>query len=56
MKRSEQETLEQGNLLMEDDFVYALKEAELESIQMQNKVDKLKEEKERLLNSVIEAE
>ncbi|XP_065888442.1 coiled-coil domain-containing protein 40-like [Dysidea avara] len=55
-KKSEQEDLEQGNLLMEGDFVHTLKDAELESIQMQNNVDQLKEQKERLLNSVIEAE
>jgi len=33
-----------------------LQEAELESIQMQAELDQMKEEKERLLNSLVEAE
>ena len=48
--------LEQGNILIEGDFVGVLKEAEMESIQMQDQLDALKEEKERLLNSLVEAE
>ena len=31
-------------------------EAELESIEMQSRIEALKEEKERLLNSLVEAE
>ncbi len=33
-----------------------LQEAEHESIELQEELDKLKEEKERLLNSLVEAE
>ena len=33
-----------------------LQEAERESIEMQSNIDSMKEEKERLLNSLIEAE
>ena len=76
-KRGQQEKLEQGNILMENDFIHALKvlqvmtttfsfllhinycmqqEAELESIQLQSKVEQLKEEKERILNSLVESE
>ncbi|XP_076810379.1 coiled-coil domain-containing protein 40-like [Clavelina lepadiformis] len=51
-----QEDLEQGNTLTENEFVQELKEAELESIKMQYNLDGLREEKERLLNSLIEAE
>uniref|UniRef100_H2XUM1 Coiled-coil domain-containing protein 40 n=1 Tax=Ciona intestinalis TaxID=7719 RepID=H2XUM1_CIOIN len=51
-----QETLEQGNILTENEFIQELKEAELASIQMQTKLEGLQEEKERLLNSLIEAE
>ncbi|KAM7433427.1 Coiled-coil domain-containing protein 40 [Porites harrisoni] len=50
------EALQQGTVLMESDFIQALKEAERESIDMQNQIDALKEEKERLLNSLVEAE
>ncbi|CAH3039798.1 unnamed protein product [Pocillopora meandrina] len=50
------EALRQGTVLMESDFIQALKEAEGESINMQNQIDALKEEKERLLNSLVEAE
>ncbi|XP_078491914.1 coiled-coil domain-containing protein 40 [Ciona intestinalis] len=51
-----QETLEQGNILTENEFIQELKVAELGSIQMQTKLEGLQEEKERLLNSLIEAE
>uniref|UniRef100_H2YI71 Coiled-coil domain-containing protein 40 n=1 Tax=Ciona savignyi TaxID=51511 RepID=H2YI71_CIOSA len=51
-----QESLEQGNILTENEFIQELKEAELASIQMQTKLEGLQEEKERLLNSLIEAE
>ncbi|XP_039265191.1 coiled-coil domain-containing protein 40-like isoform X1 [Styela clava] len=55
-ERGIEENLEQGNKLTENEFVQGLKEAELESIQMQKELDGLKEEKERLLNSLVEAE
>lgn len=48
--------LQQGNVLMEADFVGALKEAEMESIKMQENLDNVAEEKERLLRSLVEAE
>ena len=35
---------------------YDMQEAELESIQLQSNVEQLKEEKERILNSLVEAE
>lgn len=38
------------------DLIFTLQEAEGESINMQNQIDALKEEKERLLNSLVEAE
>lgn len=38
------------------DSMFTLQEAEGESINMQNQIDALKEEKERLLNSLVEAE
>ncbi|XP_030062467.1 coiled-coil domain-containing protein 40 [Microcaecilia unicolor] len=50
------EELEQSNLLMETDFILALKSAEKESIEMQEKRDSLQEEKERMLNNLVEAE
>ncbi|KAJ1129046.1 hypothetical protein NDU88_007417 [Pleurodeles waltl] len=53
---SAKEQLEQNNLLMESDFMRALRDAEKESIQMQQKLDSLQEEKERILNSLVEAE
>jgi predicted nucleic acid-binding Zn-ribbon protein len=55
-KRGEQDTLEQKNSLLEKDFISALKEAELEFLQLQSRVHQLKEEKERLINSVMESE
>ncbi|XP_067440355.1 coiled-coil domain-containing protein 40 [Thunnus thynnus] len=50
------QALEQENALMETDFLHRLKEAERESIEMQMKQEKTQEEKERLLNSLVEAE
>lgn len=50
------EGLEKDNILTENEFMGKLKEAELDSIQMQAKLDSLKEEKERLLNSLVESE
>ncbi|XP_018534051.1 coiled-coil domain-containing protein 40 isoform X1 [Lates calcarifer] len=48
--------LEQENALIETDFLHRLKEAERESIEIQMKHEKTQEEKERLLNSLVEAE
>nr|XP_046258864.1 coiled-coil domain-containing protein 40 isoform X2 [Scatophagus argus] len=48
--------LEQENALTETDFLCRLKEAERESIEMQMKLERTQEEKERLLNSLVEAE
>ncbi|XP_077980301.1 coiled-coil domain-containing protein 40-like [Glandiceps talaboti] len=48
--------LEQGNVLVENEFMQSLREAEHESIHMQTTVEELTEEKERLLNSLVEAE
>ncbi|XP_062304160.1 coiled-coil domain-containing protein 40 isoform X2 [Osmerus eperlanus] len=50
------QALEQGNVLMETGFLHRLKEAERESVDTQMRLEKIKEEKERLLNSLIEAE
>ena len=50
------ESLEKDNILTENEFMGKLKDAELNSIQMQAKLDSLKEEKERLLNSLVESE
>ncbi|XP_053157857.1 coiled-coil domain-containing protein 40 isoform X2 [Hemicordylus capensis] len=50
------EELQQGNTIMENDFVRSLKVSERESIEMQEKLDHLREEKERLLNCLVEAE
>ncbi|KAK3598746.1 hypothetical protein CHS0354_028798 [Potamilus streckersoni] len=48
--------LQQDTILKENEFVIRLKDAELESIETQEKLDSLREEKERLLNSLVEAE
>ncbi|XP_034744686.1 coiled-coil domain-containing protein 40 [Etheostoma cragini] len=50
------QALEQQNALMETDFLHKLKEAERETVGMQMKHEKTQEEKERLLNSLVEAE
>ncbi|XP_063739147.1 coiled-coil domain-containing protein 40-like isoform X2 [Eleginops maclovinus] len=50
------QALAQENALRETDFLHRLKEAERESIQMQIKHEKTQEEKERLVNSLVEAE
>ena len=55
-EKGTEQTLQQSNILMENDFMGGLKEAEKESIQMQADVEANREEKERLLNSLIEAE
>ncbi|XP_070596284.1 coiled-coil domain-containing protein 40 [Erythrolamprus reginae] len=48
--------LQQGNTIIENEFVRSLKISERESIEMQEKLDRLHEEKERLINSLVEAE
>uniref|UniRef100_UPI00398EA058 coiled-coil domain-containing protein 40 isoform X2 n=1 Tax=Pristiophorus japonicus TaxID=55135 RepID=UPI00398EA058 len=53
---SVKDSLENNNVLMENEFVNALKDAERESIVKQQNLDQLKEEKERHLNSLVEAE
>ncbi|XP_028276271.1 coiled-coil domain-containing protein 40 [Parambassis ranga] len=56
-KNSElRQALQQENALMETDFCLRLKEAERGCIKMQMRHEKTQEEKERLLNSLLEAE
>ncbi|XP_031419648.1 coiled-coil domain-containing protein 40-like [Clupea harengus] len=50
------QVLEQSNMLMENEFLTHLKEAERDAIQMQMRLEKVQEEKERLLNSLVESE
>ncbi|XP_041341733.1 coiled-coil domain-containing protein 40 [Pyrgilauda ruficollis] len=50
------EDLKNGRIVTESEFVQSLKAAEKESMEMQEKHSKLTEEKERLLNSLVEAE
>ncbi|KAM6245384.1 coiled-coil domain-containing protein 40 isoform 2-T2 [Porphyrio hochstetteri] len=50
------EELQYGNVIMENEFVRSLKAAEKELVEMQEKHSQLTEEKERLLNSLVEAE
>ncbi|NXU78625.1 CCD40 protein, partial [Oreotrochilus melanogaster] len=50
------EELQCGNIITENEFLCSLKAAEKESIEMQEKHSQLTEEKERLLNSLLEAE
>ncbi|KAM9857686.1 coiled-coil domain-containing protein 40 [Aulostomus maculatus] len=50
------QALKQENTLMETDFLHRLKEAERESVEMQLKHEKARDDKESLLNSLIEAE
>ncbi|XP_047143842.1 coiled-coil domain-containing protein 40 isoform X1 [Hydra vulgaris] len=54
--KDKKETLQQDNILLENHFRSKLKDAEMESVKMKNKIDALNEEKERLLNAVVEAE
>ncbi|XP_075702430.1 coiled-coil domain-containing protein 40 [Rhinoderma darwinii] len=55
-KTSFKEQLLQHNQLMESDFMRSLREAERESIEMQENLGNVQEEKERLLNSLVETE
>ncbi|NXM14513.1 CCD40 protein, partial [Ploceus nigricollis] len=50
------EDLKNGRIVTENEFVQSLKAAEKESMEMQERHSKLTEEKERLLNSLVEAE
>lgn len=50
------QALQQSNSLMETEFRQRLKEAERESVETQLKLERLNEEKERLINSLVEAE
>ncbi|XP_030600776.1 coiled-coil domain-containing protein 40 isoform X2 [Archocentrus centrarchus] len=50
------QALEQENALMETDFLHRLKDAEREAVKMQMNIEKMQEEKEKLLNSLVEAE
>ncbi|NXN79713.1 CCD40 protein, partial [Bombycilla garrulus] len=50
------EQLQNGRIVTENEFLQSLKEAEKESVEMQERHSQLIEEKERLLNSLVEAE
>ncbi|NXU52556.1 CCD40 protein, partial [Turnix velox] len=50
------EELQHGNVITENEFVHSLKAAEKESVELQERHSQLAEEKERLLNSLVEAE
>ncbi|XP_071429399.1 coiled-coil domain-containing protein 40 isoform X2 [Pithys albifrons albifrons] len=50
------EDLQHANMITENEFVHSLKAAEKESMEMQERYSQLTEEKERLLNSTVEAE
>ncbi|NXS37954.1 CCD40 protein, partial [Pomatostomus ruficeps] len=50
------EELQNGKMVTENEFMHSLKAAEKESVEMQERHSQLVEEKERLLNSLVEAE
>ncbi|NXO19224.1 CCD40 protein, partial [Oriolus oriolus] len=50
------EELKNGKIVTENEFVHSLKTAEKESMELQERHSQLTEEKERLLNSLVEAE
>ncbi|XP_045428132.1 coiled-coil domain-containing protein 40 [Pipistrellus kuhlii] len=54
--RSSSEDLQQANLLTESQFLQALKAAERETIEMQDRLEQLNQEKVSLLNLLVEAE
>uniref|UniRef100_A0A287D644 Coiled-coil domain 40 molecular ruler complex subunit n=1 Tax=Ictidomys tridecemlineatus TaxID=43179 RepID=A0A287D644_ICTTR len=54
--RSSSQELQQDNLVAETEFVRALKAAERETIEMQEKLEQLQEDKATVLNSLVEAE
>ncbi|KAM8945657.1 coiled-coil domain-containing protein 40 [Pelodytes ibericus] len=53
---SSKDQLQQVNQLMESEFMSSLREAEKESIEMQEKLIYLQEEKERILHNLVETE
>ncbi|XP_014805656.1 PREDICTED: coiled-coil domain-containing protein 40 [Calidris pugnax] len=55
-KNSSFEELQHSNIITENEFVRSLKAAEKESVEMQERLSQLTEEKERLLKSLVEAE
>ncbi|XP_035284606.1 coiled-coil domain-containing protein 40-like isoform X1 [Anguilla anguilla] len=56
-KNSQQsEALEHRNCLMESDFISRLKDSEREAIELQMNLERIQEEKDMLLNSLLEAE
>ncbi|XP_039937741.1 coiled-coil domain-containing protein 40 [Hirundo rustica] len=50
------EELQNGKMVTENEFLQSLKAAEKESVEMQERHSQLTEEKQRLLNSLVEAE
>ncbi|GAB5581383.1 coiled-coil domain-containing protein 40 isoform X2 [Prionailurus iriomotensis] len=54
--RCSSEELQQNNVVTEKDFVGSLKALERETIEMQERLDQLQEEKAAMLNSLVEAE
>ncbi|NXR50471.1 CCD40 protein, partial [Hippolais icterina] len=50
------EQLQNGKMVTESEFLQSLKAAEKESVEMQERHSQLTEEKERLLNSLVESE
>ncbi|ELW68231.1 Coiled-coil domain-containing protein 40 [Tupaia chinensis] len=54
--RCSSEELQQGNLVTENEFVRALKASERETLEMQEKLNQLNEEKAAILNNLVEAE
>ncbi|XP_077379369.1 coiled-coil domain-containing protein 40-like [Festucalex cinctus] len=50
------QTLEQENAMIENEFLHKLKEAERESLELEAKLEKTQEEKEKLISSLVEAE
>ncbi|NWX28624.1 CCD40 protein, partial [Notiomystis cincta] len=50
------EELQNGKMVTENEFLQSLKAAEKETVEMQERHSQLTEEKERLLNSMVEAE
>ena len=54
--RGVQEDLQSTNVLMQNEFTRQLKAEERETVQLQTQIEDLHNERERLLNAVIEAE
>ncbi|XP_014742925.1 PREDICTED: coiled-coil domain-containing protein 40 [Sturnus vulgaris] len=54
--KSSVEELKNGKIVTENEFVQSLKAAEKEAVEMHERHSQLAEEKERLLNSLVEAE